>query len=65
MKKQAIHARPHLCSVCESEFEWAEDARWFGSVLEEENGKPVLKFCPKCSKGYDFKHVPTTVAKED
>lgn len=50
----AIHApeghfedrkRIHTCSICRRKDTWGPTWSWFGSIKEEEDGKPVPKFC--------------------
>lgn len=37
--------RDHICAVCHVRGIWGETWRWWGSVVEGEEGVPVLKTC--------------------
>ncbi len=36
----------HACCLCDRVGPWGPGWRWYGSYREEENGVPVMKFCP-------------------
>lgn len=36
----------HACCLCDTVAPWGPEWRWYGSDREEEDGVPVMKFCP-------------------
>ena len=36
----------HACCLCDKVAPWSDGWRWYGSYREEEEGWPIMKFCP-------------------
>lgn len=54
IEKTPMYQRPHICSVCHKEFTWSKESRWWGSLLEEDLGEPVIKICSgSCKVKYE------------
>lgn len=46
-------ARLHTCTVCSREFEWNDEAEWFGSCIDEDEGTIKAKVCSQeCKEAY-------------
>lgn len=41
------HARPvvHTCSICSTTEPWGPGWSWWGSYLDTEQGRPIVKVC--------------------
>ena len=45
-RRRAADGAPlHACCMCDTLAPWGATWSWYGSVEEEDEGKPVAKFC--------------------
>ncbi len=52
--------KKHECSICQKEFYWNSESKWYG-ILEDEDGKQIvkLKVCSdKCFELSEKMHLP-------